>query len=375
MFGGASSIISVVAVDAATGQRKDIFSSPVTIFGNDLTWLPTGSGLLGLVSEQSSNFTRSQIGFITYPQGHFSPVTRDVNSYSDLSVSGDGRVLATVQNEPRWNLMVMPAATPGAQPRIVGSTAADTNITWTKDNHLISDQANSLNTIDPLTGTKTVIPGQSGPGGAPWACRQSGYIVSVVFDIGSGAQSIWRMDSTGGNSKRLTNGKVDTYPVCSSDGKLVYFVDQINEHKLSRVSIDGGSLQTISDLPVSNILDVSPDGKWIVFPTLQHSGEHQEMLAIVEADSGKTSKLAPFERQRFGAIHFAPDGRGVVYPTRDKGVDNLWLQPLDGSKGKQITDFTAERINDFRWSFDGKQWAFVRGHTESDVVLIRDNTH
>jgi Tol biopolymer transport system component len=43
------------------------------------------------------------------------------------------------------------------------------------------------------------------------------------------------------------------------------------------------------------------------------------------------------------------------------GVDNLWLQPLDGSKGRSLTDFTAERISDFRWSPDGKQLALVRG--------------
>ena len=66
------------------------------------------------------------------------------------------------------------------------------------------------------------------------------------------------------------------------------------------------------------------------------------------------------------------DGKAVVYPARENGVDNLWLQPLDGSKGRYITDFKAERIYDFHWSFDGKQLALVRGHTDSDVVLIRD---
>jgi hypothetical protein len=50
----------------------------------------------------------------------------------------------------------------------------------------------------------------------------------------------------------------------------------------------------------------------------------------------------------------------------------LWLQPLDGAKGKQITNFTSEHIFDFHWSVDGKQLALVRGHTDADVVLIRD---
>jgi hypothetical protein len=53
-------------------------------------------------------------------------------------------------------------------------------------------------------------------------------------------------------------------------------------------------------------------------------------------------------------------------------VDNLWQQPLDGSSGRQITNFNSERIYDFHWSFDGKQLALVRGHTDSDVVLIKD---
>ncbi len=62
----------------------------------------------------------------------------------------------------------------------------------------------------------------------------------------------------------------------------------------------------------------------------------------------------------------------MVYPARENGVDNLWLQPIDGSKGRQLTNFSSERIYDFHWSFDGEQLAMVRGHTDADVVLIRD---
>jgi eukaryotic-like serine/threonine-protein kinase len=92
---------------------------------------------------------------------------------------------------------------------------------------------------------------------------------------------------------------------------------------------------------------------------------------LVVTDSGQT-KLVDFERLRFGLLRFSRDGKAVVYPTRDNGIDNLWLQPLDGSKGHAITDFKSERIRDFHWSFDGKQLAMVRGHTDSDVVLMRD---
>jgi hypothetical protein len=63
----------------------------------------------------------------------------------------------------------------------------------------------------------------------------------------------------------------------------------------------------------------------------------------------------------------------VVYPFHDKDADNLWLQPLDGSPGRQITNFKSERITGFRWSFDGKQLGLIRGHTDSDVVLLQES--
>ena len=117
--------------------------------------------------------------------------------------------------------------------------------------------------------------------------------------------------------------------------------------------------------------DLSPDGKLAAFATLEHSSGHKDKLVLVDTDSGK-AKLLDFDRLRFGLVRFSRDGKAIVYPTRENGVDNLWLQPLDGSKGRQITNFSSEHIYDFHWSFDGRQLALVRGHTDSDVVLIRD---
>ena len=168
-------------------------------------------------------------------------------------------------------------------------------------------------------------------------------------------------------------GKRDHHSVCSADSRWVYYIEQKDEGKLARTPIDGGASQTMSELPISfdGAFDLSSDGKLAAFATLEHSGEHKEKLALVATDSGP-AKLVDFERPRFGLLRFSHDGKAVVYPTRENGVDNLWAQAIDGSKGKQITDFTSEHIYDFHWSFDGKQLAMGRGHTDSDVVLIRD---
>jgi Tol biopolymer transport system component len=64
--------------------------------------------------------------------------------------------------------------------------------------------------------------------------------------------------------------------------------------------------------------------------------------------------------------------RSIAYSITENGATNLWKQPLDGDPPRQLTDFKSELINDFHWSPDGKQLAFTRGHTDADVVLIRD---
>ncbi|HSS96613.1 MAG TPA: hypothetical protein VLK33_06280, partial [Terriglobales bacterium] len=74
-----------------------------------------------------------------------------------------------------------------------------------------------------------------------------------------------------------------------------------------------------------------------------------------------------------GYIRFSRDGKGIVYPVSDHGVENLWLQSMDGSKGRQLTNFTGEQIgNGYHWSPDGSKLAVIRGHLDSDVILIRD---
>jgi len=72
-------------------------------------------------------------------------------------------------------------------------------------------------------------------------------------------------------------------------------------------------------------------------------------------------------------VQFTPDCKALVYVIREKGSDNLWLQPLGGSPGRQITQFQNDAIQFFLYSPDGKSLGVMRTHRESDVVLLRDS--
>jgi len=58
---------------------------------------------------------------------------------------------------------------------------------------------------------------------------------------------------------------------------------------------------------------------------------------------------------------------------RSGAGDGVWVQPLDGSAGHAITDFKSEQIWSFRLSPDGKNLAVLRGHYDSDVVLLQES--
>lgn len=363
---------SLTAIDVGTGAKKSFFGANSQLV-ESVTWMPDGSGLLGLLRGAGSSFNQTQIAFLTYPGGKLSQVSHDTNAYSFVTVASH-RVLSSVLSESRWSIFLMPASGSGSQARAITTSAADTNLTWASDGSLLSDQQGILNRIDPLTGNRTpVATGEGAASGNPNACADGQYVVfDSLFRGGGAANNVWRMDTSGGNVKQLTTGSQDSHGVCSPDGHWVYYMQQQDETRVARVAIEGGTPQIVSKLPVvQSQFDVSPDGKLVAFQTLVHVPEHKLKLVVVSTDSGETRQL-DFERGLFGLVRFSPDGKSVVYPTRENGVDNLWQQSLDGSKGKQITSFTAEHIYDFHWSFDKKQLAMVRGHTDSDVVLIRD---
>jgi len=73
-----------------------------------------------------------------------------------------------------------------------------------------------------------------------------------------------------------------------------------------------------------------------------------------------------------GGLQFTHDGKAVVYTTLTNGVYNVWMQPLDGSAGHQLTDFKSGQIWSLDVSPDGNNLAVLHGSYDSDVVLLQE---
>ena len=362
------------AIDAQTGKRHTFLISNDLFFSRPV-WLPDGSGLLALAQPA---FGQNQIVYISYPSGKVSPVTRDTNAYIDLSLAADGHTLAAVERQVHNNLYVMTADASSAQAREFPTEGFPTQeVGWTRDGQLLmSVLRTGVILFNPQSGTKTQLFPQFRFAAVARSCPD-GHVVFAAVPVNKIVFHIFRADADGGNVKELTNGKFDFMPVCSADSKTVLFADA--DSRLEQVSMEGGASQQLPDYADFARIAVSPDGKLAAFVT-NRPGDTREKLGLLSLDFSQPIRFLDFERPRVeyanalgdGPILFKRDGTGIIYPIRAGQTDNLWLQHLDGSPGKQLTDFKSEFIRDFDYSYDGKQLAIIRGHSEADVVLIRD---
>ncbi len=363
------------AIDAESGKRNPFVLSKDWYFSRQV-WLPDGSGLLALASPFAGV---NQIVHVAYPSGKVTPVTRDTNAYIDLSVAGDGRTIAAIARQTFNHLSVMPDGAPAAQAHefpVEGVT--DYEVGWTPDAQLLlSNTPPGVVLLNPGTGARTALFAQVRTPGTARACPD-GHIVFSAAPANKVEGHIFRAEADGANVQELSNGKFDYMPSCSPDSKTVLYAEA--GARVEKVAIDGGASQTLPSYPQFSRAGFSPDGKLAVIIT-EPPREVREKLALVPLDFSQSPRLLDFEKAPaeyatfFGdnPIVFRHDGAGIVYPVRDGATDNLWLQHLDGTPGKQLTDFRSEFIRDFSYSPDGKQLAIIRGHREADVVLIHDS--
>ena len=99
---------------------------------------------------------------------------------------------------------------------------------------------------------------------------------------------------------------------------------------------------------------------------------HALALIDVAANTESSMRIFPSQPTITQPLRYTPDWKSVAYRVIDNGTDNIWMQPVDGSAGHPVTDFTSDHIRAFAWSPDDKTLAVARTHTVSDVVLLRE---
>ena len=367
------SISAVISIDPDTGAQRKISRPPYTVL-TSVSWLPDGRALAVIFSSMETNFSRQQVGLISYPDGKFRPITADTNDYANLSVSADGATIATVMRQSVRDVYVSSGLKADySDARQVSSGDAVPVVAWARDNNLLTEQGSSIREISPNGELKGEIASEKESAALqPNGCSDG----QLVFARGMAktlSVNIWRSEADGTGLRRLTEGKRDMFPMCSPDSKTVFYMD-MTVPAYMKVSIDGGQPERVTkDFAAFNAgFDVARDGKTAVLGTYDFKTQ-RPTISLVSLDSGQVLRMFEYDPRHQGQPRFSPDGKGIVYPVREKGVDNLWLQPLDGGPGRQLTNFGFLKIYSYQWSPDGKSLAMVRGDSPSDLVLIQNS--
>jgi Tol biopolymer transport system component/imidazolonepropionase-like amidohydrolase len=105
-------------------------------------------------------------------------------------------------------------------------------------------------------------------------------------------------------------------------------------------------------------LDVSPDGRTIVFELL---GD----IYTLPIEGGKATRITsgqPFDAQP----HYSPDGKSIVFVSDRSQSDNLWIMNADGSNPRALTRENDQNFQSPTYTPDGK---YVLASKGNDVFM------
>jgi serine/threonine protein kinase/Tol biopolymer transport system component len=366
---------TLVEVPVEGGDPAPIGSEKWANVGR-VIWLPDSSGLVMTAHPEFSS-VGTQIWFLPYPRGQARRITNDLNGYGDVSLglTAEAGTIATIQQVNTSSIWITAPNEDESRARQILKTSIPDTVAWTPDGKIVyairtgenwdlwisnRDGSDSRQlTADPFIDQQ---PSVSGDGR---------YI--VFQSTRSGARNIWRIDIDGSNPKQLTEGSYDdAAPVSSLDGRVVIFTSlRSGKSSLWKVGIDGGAPVQLSDRPAQLPL-VSPDGKLISYFYTDEQANNQPKLALIPFEGGEQVQTIDLPRS-VQPIAFAwlPDGHAVAYLDGGSGVLNIWSQPIDGSRPKQLTNFKSELVYSFAIARDGKIAAYRLSATR-DIVLIKD---
>jgi Tol biopolymer transport system component len=303
-----NSMSSVISIDSNTGNQEVVSRPPYTMV-TSVSWLPDGKALAVTFANTESNSNLQQVGLIGYPDGKFRPITADTNDYASggtgfaagrLSVSADGGTIATVMRQSVRDVYVSSGEkTDYSDARQITSGDPVPEVSWTRDGNLLTQQGSAIRVISPAGGLKGEIAAEKDSAAFnPYGCSD-GHVVLARGTLKTFSVSIWRSEADGSGLLRLTEGKNDLSPMCSPDGKTVFYT-KFPLGAYMKVSVDGGTPERVSqELAEGSGYDIARDGKTILLGTYDFKAQ-KPTLTLVSLPSGQSLRTFQYDLRHTG---------------------------------------------------------------------------
>ncbi len=340
---------------------------------SDLAWLADGRHLLILYSKAHSD--REQIGILDIAGNGFYPLTNDVNAYSQLAITADGKTLATVLTNVDSSL----AYYKGDGGKVISSTPlriTPTSLAWADEDRLflitrgigISQLERTAGTVQPIdTGDLNI--------GRYINTCQDGHILFTAIPKDGAEPHLFRMNGDGSELTQLTHAGIVRAPFCTPDSQKAYFTirDQADVllAALWSVPLAGGTPRKEFEAHTRGSFLLTRDAKFAELILVQNLAQSIE---IVDLTSLTIVHRLPMDLtySEGTAPLFSPDGKALVDGAISKSGNTLLYEPIDGSPAHFMIDPTHNTITDFAWSPSGSKLGVLQLRKSSDVVLITD---
>jgi DNA-binding winged helix-turn-helix (wHTH) protein/Tol biopolymer transport system component len=362
-FGKQSFVLYAVSV--SDGSVHELDSSSHTV-GRPL-WLPEGDALLLVMGDQNG---RGQLWTITYPKAEVRRVTNDLTDYRvRADLTRDAKTMVAIANSGTSNVWVAPVTNLSQAKQITSLASPLFEVVEAPDGRLLAAGQDGKLWSLRADGSERRLFADVDGADQPASCGR--YLVFSSFQ--STTNQIMRVDASGADVATLASGDLGSL-VCSPDGKYVFYEDFSPRHRILRIPVEGGEsvevARVLGEFLVGR-LSISPDGKRLAYPYEEYSPAPILKLAIISAEGGPLTVItAPGGAYGYGSLLWSPDGKNLQYVLTENGASNVWEQPLDGNKPRQLTTFSSGEIFDFHWSLDGRRLLLTRGEVSSDAVLI-----
>jgi serine/threonine protein kinase len=376
---GSGELPTISEISPVEKKEIPIWTIPEKLrnFTGGLIWQPDKKGLLITLAEQRNPY--SQIWQISYPAGEAKQLTKNLNTYSRLSVTDDGRNLISIQVDSVASLWVVPADKPADAQKITSGKIEGLGVNWTPDGRILYGSTIGGNVDIWMSDADGSHKRQltSDPNFDSESCLTAGGN-KIVFasNRNNGNWNLWTMNLDGSNQKQLIQKDSQWSIVCSKlENSIYYWGNFNNEPAMWKMSLDGGESQLIFNKQ-SFRAALSPDEKYLAYSIWDESKKQmvQEIFTIATGETRqfKLPITAIGEGQSEPSVKWTPDGKNFSFINAERGTNNIWIQPVKGGKPTKVTDFKEYSIYNYSWSDDGKKLVLMRGTSNRDVVLMSE---
>lgn len=371
---------TISSVDPQSGETRSL-STEAWDNCFRMAWTRDGQGLvfIGTRSNEAFSTRRDQVYYLSIAESRSRRITTDGNRYlySSLGVTNADEIFAVPHNRLSqiWSLDAS------------GDSRTATQIT--------KGFADGRGGIAPLADGRVAYVTRNGDGFSIFLMNADGSVRKQLstdptemqevrsspdgrFFVFSAKQDAWdhlyRIDANGENLRQLTSGEsLEVDSSISPDGRWIVFNSvsykgNARRSALWKIPSDGGEPIIVADVDC-NWPHFSPDGKFISCIT-----PDWKQILVVSSENGQIAhRFKPAENSILDVgARWRPDGKALVYITRNENIGNLSVQPINGDAARSLSDFTSGDIYNFAFSADGTKLYLARGYQTKKAILIKN---